>query len=399
MTWDPKIPFSPARNKRIEYIGRAIAEHGNKVPMVIVERFWKENELKKWGFFKTETHFEYIAYAIGVLKIHAARELLQSALDLAFYKGKNIKKDAKWYDLVREQVTKALGNLGDPRSVPTLVDLLEEIGKLNLKECRKTRIAAATAILQCMDKRNLQYLKDKSSKIQTEWVRIFLKEAIKRLEKGVDEGNWRKDEPIVPTWAEGDSWEVIFQLISDKKRSKNMIQVKNILYRVLKVDPTEERIAIIGVYQGRAEIFQLNFYYDNTRVWLTKVIEKDKEGNILKEHINQSMDSRIFVAPTEIRDIILDFPSFPIYQTPPHLRRQHNESIQLISSIKLELSSRATGKQEIKTIQKWEENADSMSDDMVCEDDGLGGTECGYSKKYVKKLKKELNKILDEALK
>jgi len=52
-----------------------------------------------------------------------------------------------------------------------------------------------------------------------------------------------------------------------------------------------------------------------------------------------------------------------------------------------------------KTIQKWEENADSMSDDMVCEDDGLGGTECGYSKKYVKKLKKELNKILDEALK
>lgn len=158
---EPK-PLSGQRGwDRVVFFGEALAEAGKDVPMLLIEKLWKDTEIKTWPRPVDDIGKDYdikiwprslndrrrifTAWALGVLKPKASRPVLEEALDSD---DDNVKDAALW----------ALGELGDSRSVPTLFRFIENYprGYSHLVDI------AADSLLKCGGRECVGFLEEKA---------------------------------------------------------------------------------------------------------------------------------------------------------------------------------------------------------------------------------------------
>ena len=108
---------------------RVLARAGSAVPMLLVEKLWKGNEAKLW---ESAIDRHALVRALGMLEVKAARYPMEKLLDL---------KDNE--KLTREGL-KALEVIGDPRTVPAIIRMLERDPKLQEDTTRAAQWALAT---------------------------------------------------------------------------------------------------------------------------------------------------------------------------------------------------------------------------------------------------------------
>jgi hypothetical protein len=164
LKWKPGFPFERGALPRIKTIGEALAEKGRATPMLLVEKLWKNTAWKKWRIDRESD--AYLCRALYVLKVAGAREVLEKKLEAE-------------YGFTRMQAAMALGTIGDVRSVPALLRLLERD-----PECRDTDSAGARmAIPHCARKETIPLLRKTAEKAKTERMRMAIMTIVSKLEK------------------------------------------------------------------------------------------------------------------------------------------------------------------------------------------------------------------------
>ena len=144
LDWKPQYPPDDSmsyRFHRLSIVGKALAEQGSKVPMLLAEKLWKDNEVKKWTIDYDAK--AYVARALGLLKVQVARQPLEEIM-------LGPERELSRFD--RQEAAQALGELGDPKSVPALVRQLERDPE------GWDRIPAGDALAKCADADSLSFL-------------------------------------------------------------------------------------------------------------------------------------------------------------------------------------------------------------------------------------------------
>ena len=143
LDWEPRIPHQPVLERRIAAIGAAIAEKGQDVPLFLTETFWRDIEPPQWR--GDERQRAYLAHALGLLKVKAAREPLEGALA------------PECHTDIRREASKALGRIGDPKSVGPLLRMLEQ----NPDGTDVGTWSATDAIVECVAEQSLPLLEQR----------------------------------------------------------------------------------------------------------------------------------------------------------------------------------------------------------------------------------------------
>ena len=179
LAWTPEAGVgSRIPLERIERIGSAIAEKGQSTPALLVEKLWKDNESLGWTLDLERP--AYLACAIGKLKLKEARPLLEQALPVDSYSGPSSKYPTY---LIRERVAWALGEIGDPASVPTLLGVLER--DPNLKDSATE--AAVRALSACATQSSIPFLQQKAEASESPNVRTVASSLLKKIQGKSDE--------------------------------------------------------------------------------------------------------------------------------------------------------------------------------------------------------------------
>jgi hypothetical protein len=176
LDWKPQYPHDDSmsyRYHRLSIVGKALAERGSKVPMLLVEKLWKDNEVKKWTIDYDAK--AYVARALGLLKVQAARQPLEEIM---------LGPDRELSRFDRQEAAQALGELGDPKSVPALVRQLERDPE------GRDLIPAGDALAKCADADSLSFLEQELAATNKRFVREELAAVIAKIKsaRGQQEG-------------------------------------------------------------------------------------------------------------------------------------------------------------------------------------------------------------------
>ena len=182
-----KMQYSDTRSweQKIDDVGADMATQGKNVPMIMVEKIWKNNELNNWPL-ATADGYASICYAIGRMGLINARPILENVLTNDLYctdRMEIIKSKARpvvAIGIVRGYAAGALGRFKDPRSVPALLSVLEsETGSHEIYP----GAPAGQALRKCLDKDSLKYLEEKKVSTKKEKLKEVLQNIINEYNK------------------------------------------------------------------------------------------------------------------------------------------------------------------------------------------------------------------------
>lgn len=196
---EPKVPITNEWEGRYEMSGKALAEQGKEVPMFLAERFWRasefqmmDGELVDWEF-QLYTRYQNecaLARALGYLKLSETRELLESALDPRFYaedfekqsleKQKSILRE---YSHPRGQAARAIGEVGSPLSIPSLIGALEMEDRFGDTSASDRLGIALARSIDNADKSMMPLLKQKAAETKVASRKEYLEKKIRALEQ------------------------------------------------------------------------------------------------------------------------------------------------------------------------------------------------------------------------
>ena len=165
--------------KRIDIRGAWLATNCVELPMLLIEKAWKGNELDKWGsIMETEA---YVANALGVNRVEAARPVLEEMVQQKYFEerkaGARTHQKAAHQWRIRTEAALALARLADPKSVPALITMLAE-AEAKSADSSAADIAggiAIEALVACADRSAKPLIEKKLEACQDAGVREALR--------------------------------------------------------------------------------------------------------------------------------------------------------------------------------------------------------------------------------
>ena len=174
--WQPLIRYSRLQSVHMAKVGEALAHGGKETPMLLVEKLWKDNEIKKWK--RHGAGEMYVIYALSLLGAKQSRPVLEDILTPDYFElhprvARKYQRPAM-HASIRAQAAIALGKFGDPRSVPALVEALDDEGYAVAKY-------ATEALLKCADERSVPFLERALDNTKDEGARESISSVLKEI--------------------------------------------------------------------------------------------------------------------------------------------------------------------------------------------------------------------------
>lgn len=151
LKWQRPDDYIRAWESRVQTHGKLIAAEAKEVPMFLVEKIWKGNELT-FGLGDENEQLMWTMSALARLQVKAASRPLEMFLN----------EDEYDFRVVETALT-ALGEIADPRSLPAVLKIVLEPPKPGM---RITHAVAAHAVARCARKDSLPLLKETLQKVE-----------------------------------------------------------------------------------------------------------------------------------------------------------------------------------------------------------------------------------------
>ena len=162
-----KLGYPRGTTARVEENAALLRDRFKRVPMLLVEELWKGSTLELEGGRKGE-YTGYLARALVLLNEKDGVKAMEQAL-------LNPGQLDDW--LSYEHLARALGELSDDSSVPTLVKVLPS------KAPGYTSYWIRNSIIQCASEKSLPLLRDAAEQTEDEKLKQNLKTVIEYVEK------------------------------------------------------------------------------------------------------------------------------------------------------------------------------------------------------------------------
>ena len=172
-------PDTRAWDMKIIGVGDDMTSKGKDVPMLLVEKIWKNNELNNYPLGEG-SGCAAVTCAISKLGIRDARPILENVVsnDVYFVNRPEIAKSRTRPEVaineVRGYAAVTLGEFGDPRSVPALVNLMEKAFVAKSSDAGR----AGFGIVQCMNESSVPFMEKIIAETKNQRLKEFLTKTI-----------------------------------------------------------------------------------------------------------------------------------------------------------------------------------------------------------------------------
>ncbi len=147
--------------------GNILAARCREVPALLIEALWKGNAVRKK--FRPVDDDAYLCSALGLLKVIAARQILEANLKHEYFE-------------VRAAAASALGKIGSPESVPALYSMIIRNKNETVKDYKIAADVAIRQIPKCADINTIEYLRKSCKEINNDEIETITEQLIKEIE-------------------------------------------------------------------------------------------------------------------------------------------------------------------------------------------------------------------------